>query len=331
MTEATNHKRQAGPVHSDPAVQAAIDAHRRKTTGLRGTIGKLAGYPILPVVIIALVLIGPALLADLLRAFTPFIHNPETGSLSARLLPPAWVGPAMLNGVEIRAGGDWQHVLGTDKVGRDVLSRIVYGARVSLIVAVLCITVAGIIGTTLGLVAGYLGGLWDHVIMRMVDISQAIPTIILALVLSVVLGPGLHTVVIVISLVYWDRYARLVRGEVLAVRSRDFVARAKIAGMPTWKILLRHILPNVANTIIVIATLEVGQVILLEATLSFLGVGIPRPIPAWGQMVADGRDIIIEAWWVAFFPGIAILLTVLSMNLLGDWLNTRLDPKQRER
>ncbi|MGV6874043.1 ABC transporter permease [Pseudochelatococcus sp. B33] len=331
MTEVTDRRMPGTPVKPNPAVEAAIAAHRKRTSGLRGVFRRLTRYPVLPALILVVVLVGPALLADVLRAHLPFVHNPEAGNLSARLLPPAWAEPTMLNGVQIKPGGNWEHILGTDKVGRDVLSRIIYGARVSIVVAALCIAVAGTVGTILGLLAGYLGGWWDHVIMRMVDLTQAIPTIILALVLSVVIGPGLHTVVTVISLVYWDRYTRLVRGEVLAIRSRDFVARAKISGVPTWRILVRHILPNVANTIIVIATLEVGQVILLEATMSFLGVGIPRPLSAWGLMVADGRDIIIEAWWVAFFPGLAILLTVLSMNLLGDWLHTRLDPKQKDR
>ncbi len=286
-------------------------------------------YPVIAGFILLIVLILPALFADLLQATLPFVHDPNFGSLSSRLLPPAWVGPLEMNGVVLSPGGDWMHVLGTDKVGRDMLSRIIYGARVSLVVASICIFFSALVGTTLGLLAGYLGGWWDHIIMRMVDISEAIPTIILALVLSVVLGSGFVTVIVVISLVYWNRYARLIRGEALAIRNREFVARARISGVSTPLILLRHILPNVMNTVIVIATLEVGQVILLEATMSFLGIGIPRPTPAWGLMVADGRELIVEAWWVALFPGFAILLTVLSMNLFGDWLRDRLDPKLR--
>ncbi|HLF05197.1 MAG TPA: ABC transporter permease [Dehalococcoidia bacterium] len=219
--------------------------------------------------------------------------------------------------------------LGTDKIGRDVLSRIIHGARVSLMVAGISILCGGVVGTALGLIAGYFGGWWDHIIMRLVDIKLSLQAILLALVLAAALGPGFFTVIIVISLILWTRYARLVRAETLALKSRDFVARAKVSGCSNFRIITRHIFPNVVNTLIVLATLEVGQVILLEATLSFLGVGIPRPTPAWGLMVADGRELVVAAWWVAFFPGLAILLTVLSMNLLGDWLRDKLDPKLR--
>jgi peptide/nickel transport system permease protein len=223
----------------------------------------------------------------------------------------------------------WAHPLGTDKQGRDILSRIIYGARVSLTVASFSILIAGIIGTTLGLIAGYFGGNIDHLIMRLVDIALSIPGILLALVLAVALGPSFQTVIIVIVVVFWSRYARLVRGETLSIKSQDFVNRARVAGASNFRIITRHVFPNVVNTIIVLATLEVGQVILLEASLSFLGAGLPRPTPAWGLMVADGRDLIVSSWWVAFFPGIAILLAVLSMNLMGDWLRDKLDPKLR--
>jgi peptide/nickel transport system permease protein len=219
--------------------------------------------------------------------------------------------------------------LGTDKIGRDVLSRIIHGARVSLMVAGISILAGGVVGTALGLMAGYFGGWWDHVIMRLVDIKLSLQAILLALVLAAAIGPGFFTVIIVITMILWTRYARLVRAETLALKSRDFVARAKVSGCSNFRIITRHIFPNVVNTLIVLATLEVGQVILLEATLSFLGVGIPRPTPAWGLMVADGRELVVAAWWVAFFPGLAILLTVLSMNLLGDWLRDKLDPKLR--
>ena len=210
-----------------------------------------------------------------------------------------------------------------------MLSRIIFGARISLTIAVLSIICGGIVGTTLGLIAGYFGGLWDHIIMRSVDIKISIPSILLALILSAAMGPSYITVIIVVSLTLWTRYARLVRGEVLALRNQDFISRAQVSGCSTARILSRHLLPNVVNTIIVLATLEVGVVIILEASLSFLGAGIPPPNPAWGLMVADGRALVINAWWVSFFPGLAILLTVLSMNLLGDWLRDKLDPKLR--
>ena len=226
-------------------------------------------------------------------------------------------------------GGSWNHPLGTDKLGRDILSRIMYGARISMTIAAVSIICGGIVGTALGLVAGYWGGWWDHVIMRLVDIKVSIPTILLALILAAAMGPSYFTVFIVVVLTLWTRYARLVRGEVLSLRTMDFISKAKVAGSSTPRIVVRHLLPNVVNTIIVLATLEVGVVIILEATLSFLGAGIPPPNPAWGLMVADGRVLVINAWWVSFFPGMAILLTVLAMNLLGDWLRDKLDPKLR--
>ena len=222
-----------------------------------------------------------------------------------------------------------EHILGTDKQGRDILSRMIYGARISLTDAAISILLAGTLGTTLGLIAGYFGGNIDHLIMRLVDICIAIPAILFALVLAVVLGPSFQTVIIVIVSIFWSRYARLVRGETLSLKTQDFVARAKVAGASNARILRRHIFPNVVSTIIVLATLEVGQVILLEATLSFLGAGLPRPTPAWGLMIANGRELLVTAWWVAFWPGVAILFSVLSMNLFGDWLRDHLDPKLR--
>jgi peptide/nickel transport system permease protein len=259
------------------------------------------------------VLITPAVFADFVAP-----HDPYKGNVLDRLQPPAWL-----------EGGSWEHPLGTDKIGRDMLSRIIYGARISLTVAGVSIICGGIVGTTLGLLAGYFGGWWDHVIMRLVDIKISIPSLMLALILAAALGPSFLTVIIVVALTLWTRYARLIRGEVLRLRNQDFILRARVAGASTSRIVIRHLLPNVVNTIIVLATLEVGVVIILEASLSFLGAGIPPPNPAWGLMVADGRALVINAWWVSFFPGLAILLTVLSMNLLGDWLRDKLDPKLR--
>jgi peptide/nickel transport system permease protein len=238
------------------------------------------------------------------------------------------IGGEIVDGYVLSKPGTWKYPLGTDKQGRDVLSRVIHGARVSLTVALVSITIAGTLGTALGLMAGYFGGNVDHLIMRLVDIFLAIPGILLALVLAVALGPSFRTVIIVIVTIFWSRYARLVRGEVLSLKAQDFVARAKVAGASDIRIMTRHIFPNVVNTIIVLATLEVGQVILLEASLSFLGAGLPRPTPAWGLMVADGRELILTAKiWVALIPSLAIVLAVLSMNLLGDWLRDRLDPK----
>ena len=206
--------------------------------------------------------------------------------------------------------------MGTDKLGRDILSRIIFGSRISIIVAGIAIFVAGTIGTTLGVAAGYLGGWIDAVIMRFVDISLSILVILMALVLVAALGASFLSIIAVLIIFLWAQYARQSRGEALTVRVQDFVARAKVSGASNVRIMLKHIFPNVFNSLVVLATLQVGFVIILESTLSFLGAGIPRPTPAWGLMVADGRELIVAAWWVALFPGIAILLVVMSMNLL---------------
>jgi peptide/nickel transport system permease protein len=281
-------------------------------------------YPLLPLAILLLVLVLPAVFANQIE-----LHNPEIGNLNDRLLPPFWVGEEIVQGEVVREAGSMKFPLGTDKLGRDNFSRMVHGARISLTVALLAIALGGVVGTALGLMAGYFGGKTDAVIMRIVDIKLAFPSILLALVLVAAFKPHIVTVIVVIAILLWARYARLVRGEALAIRHRDFVDRARVAGASDLRIMARHILPNLVNTVVVLATLEVGHVIILESTLSFLGAGIPPPTSAWGLMVADGRTLIINAWWVAFFPGLAILITVLSMNLFGDWLRDKLDPKLR--
>ena len=230
---------------------------------------------------------------------------------------------------QAREGGSMDYPLGTDKQGRDILSRIMHGARVSLLVSSLAILMGGGLGTLLGMLAAYRGGKTDSIIMRVVDIKLAFPTILLALVLVAAIGAGFATVIIVIAVLLWARYARIVRGEALAIKQQDFIDRARVSGASNARIMMRHIFPNLVNTVVVLATLEVGHVIILESTLSFLGAGIPAPTPAWGVMVADGRDLITTAWWIFLFPCLAIVLTVLSMNLLGDWLRDRLDPKLR--
>ncbi len=296
---------------------------QRRTTGAWRALGTVRRYPIFPVAILLIVLVIPAVFANWVAP-----HDPVVGKLSNRLVPPFWV-EAEGEGIYAKSGGTTAHLLGTDKQGRDILSRIIFGARVSLTVAAISIVMAGIIGTTLGLMAGYFGGNLDHLVMRLVDIGLSMPAILFALVLATVLGPSFQTVIIVIVTIFWARYARLVRGETLAIKSQDFVSRSRVAGASNTRIIVRHIFPNVVNTIIVLATLEVGQVILLESTLSFLGAGLPRPTPAWGLMIANGRELLVTSWWVAAMPGVAILLSVLSMNLLGDWLRDRLDPKLR--
>jgi peptide/nickel transport system permease protein len=191
------------------------------------------------------------------------------------------------------------------------------------------IFVGGIVGTAVGLISGYFGGRVDSLLMRLVDISLSLPTILLALVLVAAVGPSFATVIIVMVVLLWARYARLVRGETLSIRERDFIARARVAGASHTRIMVKYIFPNVVNSLVVLATLQVGYVILLESALSFLGAGLPRPTPAWGLMIADGRELIVTAWWVSMLPGLAIMFTALALNLLGDWLRDHLDPKLR--
>ena len=227
-------------------------------------------------------------------------------------------------------GGTLSYPLGTDKVGRDILTRIMYGSRISIVVASISILIAGTIGTSLGIIAGYFGGWIDSLLMRTVDISMSIPIILLALVLVVALGASFGTIITVLVLLLWAYYARMARGLTLSVREQDYIAKAVVVGASHFRIMRVHIFPNIFNSLVVLATLQVGFVIVVESTLSFLGAGIPKPTPAWGLMVADGRELIVSHWWVAFFPGFAILLVVMSMNLLGDWLRDKLDPHQRQ-
>ncbi len=281
--------------------------------GLGSFVANLGRYPIIPLLILAGLLFVPAIFADVIAP-----HDPVKINLSDRLQPPAWL-----------EGGSFTYFLGTDRQGFDILSRIVHGARISLAISLLAIALGGGVGTLLGLIAAYRGGWVDTLIMRIVDIKLAFPSILLALVLVAVMGGGFTTVVLVISLLLWARFARMLRGEALSIKEQDFIARAQVAGASPMRIMMRHIFPNVVNTVVVLATLEIGHVIILESTLSFLGAGLQQPTPAWGLMVADGRTLIVSAWWLFFFPTLAIVLTVLAMNLLGDWLRDRLDPKLR--
>ena len=253
--------------------------------------------------------------------FAPLIapHSPTEQSLPDKLKPPAW-----------QEGGSARHLLGTDLLGRDLFSRLVYGARVSLTVAAFALLSGGLIGLAVGIIAGYLGGRVDSVLMRVVDATLTFPTILIALLLAVSLGAGLRTIVIAITVIIWARFARVVRGEVLGVRARDFVSLARVHGCSSPRIMLVHIVPNVMNTFMVLLTLHIGFVIIVEASLSFLGAGIPPPTPSWGQMVADGRSHIASAWWLAVMPGAAIMLVVLAFNLFGDWLRDWLDPRLRQ-
>ncbi|HJR51035.1 MAG TPA: ABC transporter permease [Gemmatimonadales bacterium] len=272
------------------------------------------GVPVVPLAIIAGVLVA-ALFADVLAPF-----DPELGNLRHRHRPPAWV-----------AGGDATHLLGTDHLGRDILSRLLYGARISLVVGFTAAVVAGALGTAVGIVSGYVGRWVDQVIMRVVDAWIALPAISFAIFLAVLLGPSERNIVIILAAIFWTRYARVIRGEVLSLKEREYVRLAIVAGCSNWTIMRRHILPNVLNTSIVLSTLIVGVVIVAEAALSFLGVGVPPPKPAWGLMLSDGKEGLMAGyWWVTLFPGLAIMLVVLAANLLGDWLRVKLDPQLRQ-
>ncbi len=246
-------------------------------------------------------------------------HSPTAIDLANTLTPPFW-----------QEGGTTEYLLGSDRLGRDILSRLLFGARVSLFMAVIGVLGAGGIGGMLGIIAGYNGGKIDTIISRAVDMMLGFPTILLAMVLAIVLGPSIFNVSLVITLTFWARYARQARAEVLRIREMDYVTLARTVGCSDLTIMRRHIAPNLVNTLIVLATFNVGTVITLEATLSFLGVGMPPPTPSWGSMCADGRSILASAWWVSLMPGVAITLVVLSGNLFGDWLRDRLDPKLRD-
>jgi peptide/nickel transport system permease protein len=222
--------------------------------------------------------------------------------------------------------------LGTDFLGRDVLSRLIYGARISLQVALIGSLIGGIIGTSLGVMAGYMGKWWDLVIMRTTDAFLTLPSLVFAILLSSVRGPGLWNVVFILVMVFWSRYARVVRGEVLTLREREFVKLAEITGLGKLRIIRRHLIPNVMNTVMVVFSLQVGVAVIIEASLSFLGVGVPPPEPSWGLMMAQEREGLLDGrWWPVLFPGICITLLVLSANMLGDWLRVRLDPQLRNR
>ena len=261
------------------------------------------------------------LLSVLVAILAPVIapHSAIDSDLRARGIAPVFI-----------EGGSSEYPLGTDRQGRDILSRIIVGTRISLSVAALSILLGGVVGTSLGLLAGYRGGWVDALIMRMVDLSLAFPSILLALIFAVTVGASFWVVVAVLGFILWARYARLVRGEVLTWKQLDFVALARMAGCSSLRIIATHLLPNVANSIVVLSTLQVGWAIVVEASLSFLGAGIPAPAPTWGGMVAEGRKYVDTLWWVSVFPGAAIMLVVLSFNLFGDWLRDILDPKLRQ-
>jgi peptide/nickel transport system permease protein len=254
---------------------------------------------------------GAALLAPQIAPW-----DPARQMLLKRLRPPMW-----------EARGLREHPLGTDHLGRDILSRILYGGRISLGVGLSAVTLSCLIGVTLGLLAGFHGGRTDALIMRVVDVFLAIPYILLAMGVVFALGPSLLNVILVMAVTRWVQFARIVRADVLSIREREFVSGARARGNRSTRLLLRHVLPNALTPIIVVATLELAFMIIYESALSFLGLGVQPPTPTWGWMLSDGRNYVATAWWLATFPGLAIMLTVLAVNLLGDWLRDTLDPR----
>jgi peptide/nickel transport system permease protein len=278
-----------------------------------------AAYPRLPKLSAAVIL-------------TVILSAAGAGLLTGRVLPAA-------NQIDLRfryappwplAGSTLQHLLGTDRLGRDLLSRMLVGAQNSLSVALLAIAFAAAVGTCLGLIAGYQGGWTDSLIMRSVDIMMSFPAILVALLFVVTIGASFSMVVATLALLLWAQYARLVRGQVLSIKERDFVALAQVAGSSTHRILVVHILPNLVNSVVVLATLQIGWGIVVESALSFLGAGVPPPAPTWGNLVAEGRDVLDQAWWIAVCPGLAIMFVVLAFNLFGDWIRDALDPTLRQ-
>ncbi len=329
----------------------------------------LRRWPVIPLFILAVLLF--------VGIFAPLIspYNPLEIDLEARNTPPFWVSPELTSvtvmqrvdklsaearfqitlrdvqkefpdrqwavgdtvAIESKPGGTTNHLLGTDQTGRDTLSRIIHGARVSLLVTAVSLSSGLVVGTVLGLVAGYADQIFpkygnhiDEGIMRVVEITYAVPTILIALVIVIVFGQSFVVLLGLLAFVAWNAFPRNVRAEVLSLKTSDYVALAKVAGAGPLRIMFVHIFPGVTNTILVIATLRVGQLILTEAILSFLGAGIPPPKPAWGAMVADGREYLADAWWIALFPGVCIFLVVMALNFLGDWMRDRFDPRLRQ-
>jgi peptide/nickel transport system permease protein len=260
----------------------------------------------------AVTIIGVFALAGL---FAPMLapYDPYGTELAQRLQSPSW-----------------EHLLGTDTLGRDVLSRLIYGARVTWVVVLISLAVSAAVGITLGVVAGYFRGRVDTVISRSVDATLAIPSIFIALALAVSWGPGARSVIVAVIIILWARFTRVVRSDVLALRENDFIAQAAVTGCSHTRTMLVHLLPNVANSIMVLLSINMGYVIMLEATLSFLGAGIPPPAPSWGGMVSEGQNYVSSAWWLSIVPGLAIGLVVLALNMIGDWFRDYLDPTLRD-
>jgi peptide/nickel transport system permease protein len=292
-----------------------VDAATTRAWSWGRTRRRVHRVPILATTILV-VLVTTAVFAPLLAPHDPTVPVPG----AAIHVPPVWMD-----------GGSWDTPLGTDFQSRDTLSRLIYGGRISLVVGLLSTLVAGVAGTFLGILAGYRGGWIDQLIMRVTDGWIAMPGLVFAIFLAAILGPGTKNVILVLGLVYWTTYARVVRSEVISLKEREFVKLAEVSGASATRVMVRHILPNVVNTAVVLATLTIGIVIIAEASMSFLGVGVPPPDPAWGSMLSDSRNSLLTGmWWLTVFPGACIAAVVLATQLFGDWLRVRLDPRMRQ-
>lgn len=270
--------------------------------------------PALPIAVLTLLIIA-AVAAPLITPYDPLKHD-----LLNTLSPPSWM-----------PGGDPAHFLGTDQFGRDVWTRLLYGTRISLSVTAISLVLAILVGTVIGVAAGYVGGWLDSALMRFVDMMMALPKLLVAMVVAIAVGGSFRNLVLVLGLLSWQVTARVLRGDTLALKQSDFVRYPVAIGVPNWAIAFRHVVPNVVPSLLVVATLEIGGLILAEAALSFLGVGVPPPTSSWGVMISDGQALIATGWWIALFPGLAIGITVLASNTLGDWLRDHFDPKTRLR
>ncbi len=265
--------------------------------------------------VVIVLLVAMAILAPLIAPY-----DPAAQEIATRLKPPAWL-----------AGGDWAHPLGTDQLGRDILSRVIFGARASLTVGVSVVACAGTFGVLLGLFAGFVGGRTDLFIMRAVDVQVAFPGLLLIILVVSVVGPGLVTTIVVLALTNWMVYARVIRGIVLSVRQTAYVEAAEMIGTKPLRIIFRHILPNLTSPLLTLGILEFTNIVLAEAAMSFLGLGIQPPATSWGLDIANGKDYLFVAWWLVAFPGLSISITVLAINLFANWLRVTTDPQEREK
>ena len=300
-------------MHSDGSKGATYAGLARRRFDMRGLWRGLRRLPLIP----GFILFAFAFMAIFAPLISP--HSPFKADLRFRRAPPIWM-----------EGGTSKHLLGGDLQGRDILSRLIHGARVSLMVAGIAMSLGIVVGTTYGLISGYFGGLVDEIMMRIVEVFIAVPLLMVALAIVVAVGPSFGTMVAILVLFSWVPFTRQVRGEVLALKELDYVALARVAGASTPRIIVRHIFPGVINTVTVVATLNIGGLILAESVLSFLGAGIPPPTPAWGAMTAESRDYLTSSWWVSIFPGMAISLVVVAFNFFGDWLSDALNPRLRQ-